>query len=245
MDEPIDAAALGLKRGPRGAVCVALLLVATPLALVGLRSKDEGVAPTSEQAEPVLDELTPLAPVPAQPKRSRTKRIVQPKSVAARQVPAPVPAVVESAPKQSERVAPREPELVAVVEKQESVIDEHLVPPPPPPPESVAKLEEEEEVPERDGNGEAIARAIAAEKRAAVRACFESELKASPKLHGTVIVELELAPPNRVNGVRVNDDLERAAFTSCVAATMRDVKFGALDEEISVSVPYVLTPAAK
>jgi hypothetical protein len=43
----------------------------------------------------------------------------------------------------------------------------------------------------------------------------------------------------------VNDDLERAAFTSCVAATMRDVKFGALDEEISVSVPYVLTPAAK
>jgi hypothetical protein len=110
-------------------------------------------------------------------------------------------------------------------------------PPPPPPPEEPAR--------EEDGNGEAIARAIAAAKRAAVRACFERELKATPSLTGTVVVELDLAPPSRVNEVRVNDDLQRPEFTRCVSAAMKDVRFAALDEEISVRVPYVLQPEKK
>jgi outer membrane biosynthesis protein TonB len=112
-----------------------------------------------------------------------------------------------------------------------------LAGPPPAPPA------EDEDA--RDGNGEAIARAIAAAKRAAVRECFERELKQAPKLAGTVVVELDLAPPNTVRDVRVSDDLERPAFTRCVVDTMRDVRFSALDEEVSVRVPYALTPARK
>ena len=99
--------------------------------------------------------------------------------------------------------------------------------------------------PAPDGNGEAIARAIAASKRAAVRACFESELKQQPTLRGNVLVELDLAPPNRVTDVRVTDDLERPAFTRCVSSEMQRVHFAALDEELSVAVPYVLSPERK
>lgn len=96
-----------------------------------------------------------------------------------------------------------------------------------------------------EGESERIARAIAAERRAAVRACFEHELKEQPKLAGTVVVELELAPPTRVDAVRVSDDLNRPAFTRCVTMAMQGVRFAALDEELSVSVPYVLSPSTK
>lgn len=123
-------------------------------------------------------------------------------------------------------------------------------PPPPPdappaePPEEVegAPAAPQAEEPAQDGNGERIARAIAAEKRAAVRSCFERELKEQPKLTGTVVVELDLAPPTRVEAVRVSDDLNRPGFTRCVTAAMQGVRFAMLDEEISVRVPYVLSP---
>jgi hypothetical protein len=95
------------------------------------------------------------------------------------------------------------------------------------------------------GNGEAIARALAASKRAAVRACFESELKQQPTLRGNVLVEFDLAPPDRVIDVRVSDDLERPSFTRCVSDEMHRVRFAALDEELSVAVPYVLSPERK
>ncbi|MDP3237335.1 MAG: AgmX/PglI C-terminal domain-containing protein [Myxococcales bacterium] len=123
----------------------------------------------------------------------------------------------------------------------------------PPPPPDAPPAEPPEEVegpppapqaeePAQDGNGEGIARAIAAEKRAAVRSCFERELKEQPKLTGTVVVELDLAPPARVEAVRVSDDLNRPGFTRCVTAAMQGVRFAMLDEEISVRVPYVLSP---
>ena len=95
------------------------------------------------------------------------------------------------------------------------------------------------------GNGEAIARAIAADQRGAVRACFERELKGDPTLHGTVAVELDLAPPNQIAAVRVSDDLERPAFTECVSAAMRHARFAALNEEVHVRVPYVLSAEGK
>jgi hypothetical protein len=96
-----------------------------------------------------------------------------------------------------------------------------------------------------EGNGEAIGRAIAADKRAAVQACFERELKQTPTLKGTLTVELNLAPPHRVDGVRVTDDLERPAFTQCVTSTMEHLRFAELNEEVSVLVPYVLSARAK
>ena len=99
--------------------------------------------------------------------------------------------------------------------------------------------------PAGDGNGEAIARAIAAEKRGAVRNCFERELKQTPTLGGNVVVELDLVPPDRVNAVRVSDDLERPAFTHCVSSAMEHLTFVALNEEVSVRVPYVLSAQAK
>lgn len=101
------------------------------------------------------------------------------------------------------------------------------------------------EEPTKNGNGEDIARAIAAAKRAAVRTCFEHELKDQPKLTGTVVVELDLAPPDRIDGLRVSDDLNRPGFTRCVTSVMQGVRFAALDEEVSVRVPYVLSPERK
>ena len=103
----------------------------------------------------------------------------------------------------------------------------------------------EAQVESDDGNGEAIARAIAAQKRSAIQTCFERELKQTPTLKGTLVVQLELAPPHRVNGVRVTDDLERPAFTQCVSSTMEHLTFVALNEEVSISVPYVLSGRSK
>jgi hypothetical protein len=236
MDEQIDAVALGLKRGPRGAVGLVFLMVALPLAAVATRTSERAPA---EAAPSTRVEVTPAVVTvpPAAKLRSRAKRMAQPKVNAPEKV-APAVVVTSKPEPVSAPVTPSRP-MSAPLAAPESAGE----PPPAPAPEPAAKLVEEED--ERDGNEEAIARSIAASKRAAVRACFESELKQFPKLHGTVVVELDLAPPNRVNSVRVKDDLERAAFTSCVEASMKDVKFGALDEEISVRVPYVLTPAAK
>lgn len=137
-------------------------------------------------------------------------------------------------------------------EPQAAVVDEPAPPPPPEAPASVAAEEVEsappaapaEEAP-LDGNGESIARAIAAERRAAVRSCFEHELKEQPQLAGTVIIELDLAPPTRVDAVRISDDLNRPTFTRCVTSAMQSVRFATLDEEISVRVPYVLSPGRK
>ncbi|MFZ5438762.1 MAG: AgmX/PglI C-terminal domain-containing protein [Myxococcota bacterium] len=243
-DSPHDAelrAALGLHRGRR--VLGAFLLGVVAIAVVFL-SRSEPVEVT---AAPVV--APPVAPVavsakPTRPTRARTQKPTPKREVpqvVAKPSPAPEPAPAPAvAP-----VAAVEPEL------------RNAAPPPPPPPEPEPEPEVEvepasapqETPPEQpaaelqlSGNGEAIARAIAAAKRAAVRDCFERELKQQPKLTGTVVVELDLAPPNRLERVRVSDDLERPAFTRCVTATMQSVRFAGLDEELSVSVPYVLSP---
>ena len=41
------------------------------------------------------------------------------------------------------------------------------------------------------------------------------------------------------------DDLNRPTFTRCVTSAMQGVRFASLDEEISVRVPYVLSPERK
>ncbi|MDP1826025.1 MAG: AgmX/PglI C-terminal domain-containing protein [Archangium sp.] len=149
-------------------------------------------------------------------------RVVAPEPVLAE--PTPPPPEAPQAEPSPEGIPPDAPQAEPVAGRLES--------PPPPPAEEPAK----------DGNGEDIARAIAAAKRAAVRTCFEHELKEQPQLRGTVIVELDLAPPNRVDGLRVSDDLNRPTFTRCVTSAMQGVRFAALDEEVSVRVPYVLSP---
>lgn len=265
----MDAVALGLKRGPRGAVALVLL---ASIALVG------GLLATrvsSEQPAPFLeDELVAL---PALPESSKVKSKSKPKLQAKKKVvgtrerttsqPEPKPAVVAVVeppkPVVVEQVKPVEPSAPAPVEVAR--VEEPLTPPPPPAPEAEEVATPEPVAPapvavadepirpadssadliEVDGNGAAIAKLIAASKRAAVRACFESELKQTPKLRGTVVVELDLAPPNKVNDVRVSDDLERPAFTRCVRNTMQTIRFTGLDEELSVSVPYTLTPQSK
>lgn len=141
------------------------------------------------------------------------------------------------------------PEPQPALVNEPSAVEEVESPPPAPPAEALpgdGNLESTPvEEPVRDGNGERIARAIASERRAAVRTCFEHELKEQPTLTGTVIVELDLAPPTRVEALRVSDDLNRPTFTRCVTTAMQAVRFAALDEEISVSVPYVLSPERK
>lgn len=242
MDErpdELDAVSLGLKRGPRG---LAALVVIVSLGLVAavVASRDEVAAAPAPTPAPVETEL--LAPLPFKPtpkKRSRTARGTPPRVVtSAPSAPAATPEPAEA----PTRVAVEEPVAPSEAEPGlEPVATSDTLPPPPPAPEPEIAAEEE-----RAGNGEAIARDIAAAKRAAVRECFERELKQSPKLSGTVVVELDLGAPNAVNDVRVADDLERPAFTQCVQATMRDVRFStALDEDISVRVPYALRPEKK
>lgn len=78
-----------------------------------------------------------------------------------------------------------------------------------------------------------------------LQTCFERALKQSPTLKGTLIIELDLAPPHLVNQVRVSDDLDQPAFTQCISSTMEQVSFAALNEEVTVRVPYVLSARAK
>ncbi|MFT3711379.1 MAG: AgmX/PglI C-terminal domain-containing protein [Archangium sp.] len=251
MDQkPIDAVALGLKRGPRSALGVAVLIIAALAVVVATRAESVTVSPPPEQAPETPPAVSAVAPTKkTKPSATKRKKVAVPPAVVEKPVAIAQPKPEAPAPV---AIAP----LVEVARVEPKVEQpEPLAPPPPPPapePEeevapapAAAVAPVAEPVIEVDGNGAAIARLIADSKRAAVRACFESELKQAPKLRGTVVVELDLAPPNKVSDVRVSDNLERPAFTRCVRATMQTIHFTGLDEELSVSVPYNLTPQAK
>lgn len=87
----------------------------------------------------------------------------------------------------------------------------------------------------------ALAAAIAAEKKSAVRLCYERELKRNPRLHGRVTVDLKLKSPHQVGEVRVRDNLRRASFTRCVQTTMQRISFPVLAEDLSIEMPFQLT----
>ena len=255
------AASLGVHRGRRALGALAVFALVAVVLFVAMSGSGEEPAPSAPGVEVVSAPPEPVQkPVrkkarlgPA--KKGATKAVTAPSApVAAEVVPAPepLPAPVEAVTPPSEAVTPPSeavPEAVAVVEAPAAVEAEALTPPPPPAPEPEPPSEPEPtqasaaaELLQLDGNGEAIARAIANARRAAVRDCFERELKHQPKLTGTVTVELDLAPPNKLEGVRVTDDLGRPAFTRCVTGAMQQVRFTSLDEEVSVRVPYVLSP---
>jgi hypothetical protein len=231
-------ASLGLHRGRRALAIVSLLVCAVAL----LAMLPEG----SRESSPVVAAPTPESlPSPSSPPRPPKKSRVAPRRevasppvaaarvvVSERVVSAPTPAS-DVAPVVAERVVSAPAPIPEVTEPKEE-----LVPPPAPAPQPV----ESPDLLTLDGNGESIARAIASAKRAAVRDCFERELKQAPTLTGTVVVELDLAPPNHLGDVRVTDDLQRPAFTRCVTSTMQQVRFTGLDEEVSINVPYVLSP---
>jgi hypothetical protein len=221
---PVRPRSLGTQSGHTQALVRAAVPVAS--------SPERGAPPSTKRpAERVAPQHPSegLAPPPpaVQPAQSRTAAEVD---VAA----APGEPPAEPLP---ERVGP-----VARDGSDESVARDPAAAPDQPPAEPL---------PERaapvawDGSGESIARAIAAAKRAAVRNCFEHELKQQPKLTGTVVVELDLAAPDRVEALRVSDDLNRPEFTRCVTSAMQGLRFAALDEDISVRVPYTLSPVRR
>lgn len=233
-EKDFHVAELGLNRGRR---LLAVLLLATP-GLVFTFAVHEVERPLALAPVAPRETSTASPPPALHPTRPSTKR--RPRWSVARS-PLGTPKPTSSTP------PPPTPD-----------------PPPPPPPPTAdppsllepapARLVAEpsasepavvDEVAASEGNGEVIARAIAASKRAAIRACFESELKQTPTLRGSVLVELDLAPPDKVLDVRVSDDLERPAFTRCVADEMHRVRFAALDEALSVAVPYVMSPERK
>ena len=257
-DESQVARQLGLNRGRRvlAGCLVAGLLVWTAHALFQRQQSSSAPqlseVPTQPTAAPAAEH--PSAVRPAVPKRrSKSARTASHGSLRAAAVereptlsaPPLLSAAVEVAPVEKERAgfelaevnagAPAAaPIQAAPIQAAPEVVEPEAAPPA----ESAAEITD-------DGNGEAIARSIADEKRAAVQTCFERELKQTPSLKGTLIVELDLAPPHRVNGVRVTDDLERPAFTRCVSSSMEHLTFVALNEEVSVRVPYVLSSRSK
>ncbi len=195
-------------------------------------------APLPEARSEAPLQLAPL-PSPQPPPRKLPAKAKAKPVRTGRRVAAPAPKVEEPAP------TPAPAPAVA------SAPEAAPAPAPAPAPEVSAEPElsppplEEAPVALEDGNAGSIARAIASAKRRAVQACFERELKRSPNLEGRVTVELELAPPQRVEAVRVSDDLGRPEFTQCVQATMQHLAFTGLDEEVTVQLPYLLSPRRK
>ncbi len=218
-DEPDLTATFGLHRGRRvllGCV-VGVLLAAGGYAL----SRPASVEAAAPPVVTVVGEPEPdLAPLP--PKR-RAKPVVAKSARRARALSAP-PLLAAAVPVVKEETL----EEAAAIEA--AAPTEPAAPPEP-------SIE--------DGNGEHIARAIAEQKRAAVQTCFERELKQTPTLQGTLVVELDLSAPHRVNEVRVSDDLDRPSFTQCVSSSMDQFTFAALNEDVSIRVPYVLSAREK
>lgn len=197
-----------------------------------------GVLRVVPPERPDLEPVVPPAPV-VEPGRAASA----PSQPARRANPRPRPVIVTTRspapPVAAPPVAPAQEPAAVVAEPAPApapALADDLDSAPPVPPA---------EEPSQAGNGEAIARAIAAQQRAAVRTCFEHELKEQPTLTGTVLVELDLVPPTRVEAVRISDDLDRPTFTRCVTTAMQGARFATLDEEISVRVPYVLSPERK
>jgi len=225
-------ASLGLHRGRRALAILSLLGCAVALlAMLPEGPRESSPVATAPTPEPLPSRSSSAPPRPPKKSRVAPRREVASPSVAPARVvvsaPTPAPVVAERG------VVSAPTPIPEVTEPKEE-----LVPPPAPAPEPV----ESPDLLTLDGNGESIARAIASAKRAAVRDCFERELKQAPTLTGTVVVELDLTPPNHLGDVRVIDDLQRPAFTRCVTSTMQQVRFTGLDEDVSISVPYVLSP---
>jgi outer membrane biosynthesis protein TonB len=239
-------------------VLLVFVVAVTGLVVTALLWKSPAsAAPVAEAAEP---ELPPLPSPPANHTRRTNKKKTH--TAVARRAPAPPPiepAQAPLAPVAAPAVAEAAPAPVTdpeVATEPAPVQEPFSAPPllnteppaaaPAPAPEPEPTAVETAEAPLTfDGNGEEIARAIAKAKRREVQRCFEHELKRAPTLHGTVNVELELAPPQQVTAVRVSDDLERPELTACVTQAMQRLSFTGLNEEISVRVPYVLTARGK
>jgi hypothetical protein len=205
------------------------------------------------------------APKPSHPtpplrtRKGKTNRVTSARTQVATPAPAPVEAVAPVAAAAAEP-EPAPAEVPALATEPAPIPEPFSAPPllanePPPPPPAPAPepavtaappVAEPDDAPLTfDGNGEAIARAIANAKRRAVQACFEHELKRAPNLHGTVNVELDLAPPQKVNDVRVSDDLDSPELTRCITTTMQHLNFTGLNEDVTIHVPYVLSPRSK
>jgi hypothetical protein len=243
---------------------VLLLLVSAALlgvlaVVVGNLTRSEPVAPGAPIAAEPAPASKPQRPAPPhRTRKGKPARVANAHTQVAAPVPSPAEAVapVVAAAERTPGPAPapeRAPAAEAAPVAEPFSAPPLLrteAPPPAPAPEpepapAVVALEPEEAPLTFDGNGEAIARAIANAKRRAVQACFEHELKRAPTLHGTVNVELDLAPPQRVNDVRVTDDLESPELTRCIETTMRHLNFVGLNEEVTIHVPYMLSTRSK
>jgi hypothetical protein len=168
-------------------------------------------SPQPSPAPPVEEPLPPL-PVAKKKPTLKARRTKKPAPVA-KPVAAPAPVVTAEPPPLIEADLPSAPAPLVAAEVESP---DH-------------------------GNGEDIARIIHRAKRAAVRDCYERELKKNPRLEGKVTIELDLAPPQRVEHVAVKDDLGSPELTSCVETAMKTVRFPPLDEEVSIQLPFVLT----
>jgi hypothetical protein len=233
-----------------------VLVVLTSAAVLGVSGAiawhvlSASEAPRVAEVPPVVEPRSrPPAPKPPRPAAGTRTRKAKASRVAQARTPAPTPPPVEvaapaapAAPVEVAAPAPRaEPAAPPVPPGPEPAVTA----PPMVPTEPQPAPEVDEAPLSFDGNGEQIARAVASAKRRAVQQCFERELKRTPELRGTVNVELDLAPPQKVNAVRVSDDLDRPELTRCVADSMQRLNFVGLNEEVTIHVPYVLSPRAK
>lgn len=85
-----------------------------------------------------------------------------------------------------------------------------------------------------------VARVIARDQRGRVQLCFERELKRQPQLRGTVLLEVDVAPPRKVVSLTVQDSLKRPRFTRCVRHALKRLRLPHVREEASLQIPFAL-----
>ena len=78
----------------------------------------------------------------------------------------------------------------------------------------------------------------------AFQACCENALKANSKLQGKFTIEFTIGEGGKVTDARVvKDGLNSAEVASCVVATMKRIRFPALEDgEVTLSTSFVFQP---
>ena len=77
-----------------------------------------------------------------------------------------------------------------------------------------------------------------------IQFCYDNELKQNPGLRGKIIAALTLAPSGQVTNVKlVSDTVQSARMRSCVLAQIKEWRFPAISEGVTVfKTPFVFTP---
>ena len=85
---------------------------------------------------------------------------------------------------------------------------------------------------------------VVAPKQAAVRACYDQELRRTPKLSGKFLYEFDIAPAGTIDAVRAKKPTKQTVtLDTCIINQLKTLRFPVSTTKTTVAYPFVFKPA--